>query len=56
MDTGPAAREDFVKFVVPEKFDAALVKEMFMECLALFGMIALAGILTVAFRMFVGKW
>ena len=56
MDTGAAAREDFVKFVVPEKIDAALIKEMFLECLALFGVIALAATLVIAFRLFEGKW
>jgi len=29
---------------------------MFMECLALFGCIALAGTLAIAFRCFEGKW
>lgn len=56
MDTGAAAREDFVKFVVPEKIDAALVKEMLVECLALFGVISLAAVLALAFRVFEGKW
>jgi len=55
-DTGPAIREELVKFDVPEKIDAALFKTMFMECLALFGCIALAGTLAIAFRCFEGKW
>jgi len=45
-----------VKFVVPEKIDAALIKEMFVECLALLGVIALAATLAIAFRVLEGKW
>lgn len=45
-----------MKFEKPEKIDAALFKEMFLECLALFGVIALAGTLAIAFRVFEGKW
>lgn len=49
-------QEALVKFEKPEKIDAALFKEMFLECLALFGVIALAGTLAIAFRLFEGKW
>jgi len=56
IDTGAAILEAFVKFEMPEKIDAALVKTMFMECLALFGIISLAATLAVAFRVFLGKW
>lgn len=45
-----------MKFEVPEKIDAALVKQMLLECLALFGVIALAATLAAAFRVFEGKW
>jgi len=45
-----------VKFEKPEKIDAAFFQGVFMECLALFGVIALAGILATAFRIFEGKW
>jgi hypothetical protein len=38
------------------KVDAALFREMFMECLALFSVMALAGVLSLAFRIFEGKW
>ena len=45
-----------MKFVIPEKIDAALFKTMFMECLALLGVISLAATLAIAFRAFLGKW
>jgi len=45
-----------VKFEKPEKIDAALVQQIFIECLALLGVIALAGTLALAFRLFEGKW
>jgi len=56
MDTGAAAGEDFVNFVIPKKIDAELIKEMFVECLALFGVISLAAVLALAMRVFLGKW
>jgi len=56
IDTGAELPEAFVKFVIPEKIDAELFKTMFMECLALLGVISLAAILAIAFRAFLGKW
>ena len=45
-----------MKFEKPEKINAAFFKEVFMECLAIFGCLALTGTLVLAVRIFLGKW
>jgi hypothetical protein len=56
MDTVLANREVILKFEIPQKFDRALLQEIFMECLALLGVCSLAGVLALAMRVFEGKW